>query len=296
MKFGVCLSNYGEVSSPDIVRETAVEAEDLGYHSVWVTDHILMPKDSGTPYERIYESLTSLAYLAGVTSEVKLGISSLVLALRNPIVAAKQLATIDCYSGGRLMLAVAAGWNETEFNYLGAPFHTRGKFVDEALEAIRLLWENSNPVSFSGKVTGKKFSAAVFDPKPVQKKVPIWIAGNSSAAMKRAAEVGDAWHPNAYPLEVFRPMVERFKRMGSGNSKQVCVRIALNPEIKVNEYVSPQGERRLVLGSNMELNSDVLSALDQMGVNYVVVAPNHNGKTSLRVQLDSLRVFAKRFL
>src|SRR2546428_9816430 len=95
MKLGVCVPNYGETSTPDAIQRIAVEAEQMGFDSVWCTDHLLMPRNSGTPYERIYESITTLAYLAGVTSKVRLGISSLITAMRNPVVVAKQLATID---------------------------------------------------------------------------------------------------------------------------------------------------------------------------------------------------------
>lgn len=109
------------------MRTMALEAEKIGYDSVWTTDHILMPTQSGTPYEKILESITSLAYLAAHTSTVKLGISSLIMAMRNPVVVAKQLATLDEISGGRVMLATSAGWVEKEFNYLGSDFHTRKK-------------------------------------------------------------------------------------------------------------------------------------------------------------------------
>src|SRR5208282_4858455 len=95
LKFGVCIPNYGESFSVEAMRMVAVEAERLGYDSIWTTDHVLMPTESGTPYEKILESITSLAYLAAHTSTVKLGVSSLILAMRNPVVAIKQLASVD---------------------------------------------------------------------------------------------------------------------------------------------------------------------------------------------------------
>ena len=95
MKFGVCLPNYGETGSAEGLRRVAITAEELGYDSVWTTDHILMPTNSGTPYERVLESISSLGYLAGITTKVRLGISSLIMTMRNPVVALKQLATID---------------------------------------------------------------------------------------------------------------------------------------------------------------------------------------------------------
>ena len=114
MKFGICVPNYGESSSPEGLRTAALEAERAGCDSLWTTDHVLMPRNSGTPYERIFDSITTLAYLAPITNRVRLGISSLIIAMRNPVVVAKQLATIDNLAGGRLMLAIGAGWNEKE--------------------------------------------------------------------------------------------------------------------------------------------------------------------------------------
>ena len=137
MKFGVCIPNYGESLGVETMRSVALEAESLKYDSVWTTDHILMQQNSNTPYERIFDSITTLAYLASVTSNVKLGISSLIVAMRNPVVVAKQLATIDQLSGGRLMLAIGAGWNEPEFSFLGSDFRTRGRRVDESIRLIR---------------------------------------------------------------------------------------------------------------------------------------------------------------
>ncbi len=149
MKLGVCVPNYGETSSPVALDTIAAEAESLGYDSVWCTDHILMPERSGTPYERIFDSLTSLAYLAKATKRVRLGISSLITPMRNPVIVAKQLATIDNLSNGRIMLATSVGWNETEFSHLGSNFHNRGRRLDESIRLIRSLW--SGKTSFESK-------------------------------------------------------------------------------------------------------------------------------------------------
>src|SRR5947209_16525567 len=199
MKFGICVPNYGESSSPEALRTVAMEAERAGCDSLWTTDHVLMPRNSGTPYERIFDSITTLAYLAATTDRVKLGISSLIIAMRNPVVVAKQLATIDSLSDGRLMLAIGAGWNEKEFAHLGSNFHNRGKRLDASIRLIRALWRGET--SFKSRVLGLEFSDAVFEPRPVQRHLAIWIGGTSKAAMKRAATLGDAWHPNLQLLD-----------------------------------------------------------------------------------------------
>src|SRR5207245_11455828 len=140
MKFGVCVPNYGESSSTEALRNVALEAEQAGCDSLWTTDHILMPKNSGTPYERIFDSITTLAYLAGINKRVKLGISSLIIAMRNPVVVARQLVTLDNLSGGRLMLAIGVGWNEKKFAHLGSNLHSRDKREDESIRLIRAIW------------------------------------------------------------------------------------------------------------------------------------------------------------
>src|SRR5712691_10146287 len=140
MKFGVCVPNYGETCSKEALRAIASVAEETGYDSVWCTDHILLPRNSNTPYERILDSITSLSYLCAVTSRVRLGISSLITAMRNPVIVAKQLATIDNLSDGRVLLATSAGWNENEFSHLGSNFHDRCKRLNESIRLIRALW------------------------------------------------------------------------------------------------------------------------------------------------------------
>jgi probable F420-dependent oxidoreductase len=287
VKFGVCVPNYGHTESVEALRKVAVGAEELGYDSVWTTDHVLMPTESGTPYERILESISSLAYLAGTTNRIKLGISSLILAMRNPIVAVKQLATIDNLSGGRLILATSVGWNETEFKYLGSNFHDRGRRLDEYIQLIRTLWKGGM-VEFEGRKTRIMFKGAVFEPRPVQQKLTVWISGNSKAAMTRAVNYGDAWHPNVYPLEVFRELVTEFRKIPNGAKTPICVRIGMNMKSKSRDYTGPQGDRRLILTGDMTENRNTLSELGRMGVEYAVIAPSPDGRATVEEQLDSL--------
>ena len=296
MKFGVCVPNFGETASVDGLRIVAVEAEKMGYDSVWTTDHILMPARSGTPYERIFESVTSLAYLAALTSTARLGVSSLVLALRNPAVVVKQLATIDHFSGGRVMLATGAGWNESEFVHLGSNFHDRGRRLDESIRLIRGLWVSGADAKFEGRKIPHKFSKAVFEPRPIQKTLTIWISGNSDAAMRRAATLGDAWHPNVYPLDLFKELISKFREIPGAKDKAICARVALNPKTTSPEYTGPQGERRLMLTGNMPENKRTLSELEKLGVSYLLVNPSTKGKIPVSDQVASLRIFAEEFI
>ncbi len=145
-------------------------------------------KTAGTPYEKILDSLSTLAYLAPQTKTIKLGISSLIVAMRNPVVVAKQLASLDAFSGGgRVLLAMSAGWNEKEFSFLGSDFHSRGKRLDETIRLVRALWRGES--DFESKSL-PSFRDAVFEPNPSSKDITIWIGGTSEAAMRRAAERG----------------------------------------------------------------------------------------------------------
>jgi len=289
MRLGVCVPNYGETSTPDAIRRIAVEAERAGFDSVGCTDHLLMPRNSGTPYETIFESITTLGYLAGVTSKVRLGISSLITAMRNPVVVAKQLATIDNLSNGRVMLATSAGWNEKEFSNLNSNFHNRGKRLDESIRMIRALWKGET--SFESKVLNHRFSDIVFEPRPLQKHVPIWIAGNSKAAMKRAVKLGDGWHPNLFPLDIFRKMVADFRESSpEARNKMITVRVGSNPKAETSDYLSPQGERRVLLSGNRAQNKEIIRTLEKLGVSYLVVALSPDGKASIADQMDGMKM------
>lgn len=294
MKFGVCIPNYGMTLSVDGICHVALEAERLGYDSIWTTDHILMPQESHTPYERIFDCLATLAFLAPKTKRVKLGISSLVIAMRNPAVVAKQLASIEAFSNGRVLLAMSAGWNEKEFSFLGSDFHSRGKRADESIKLIKSLWRGDS--MFHSRTILQSYENAVFEPKPASN-LTVWVGGTSTAAMKRAINLGDAWHPNVMPLDKFRETVGKFRSISpEAKNKQICVRIALNSKATKSEYVGPQGDRRVVLSGDMNMNKEIVSELEKLGVSYSLVVPDSDGKTVISDQLESIRFFAKEFL
>ena len=292
MRFGVCVPNYGSYSVKEL-RTVSLEAEALGYDSVWLTDHVLMQGNSGTAYERILEAITCMAYLAAVTERVKLGISSLIIAMRNPIIVAKQLATIDNLSSGRAMVAIGAGWNEKEFSNLGSSFHDRGRRVDESIKVIRALWKGGTEFQ-EGKHIGINFRNAAFEPRPLQGWLTVWIGGTSEAAMKRAIRLGDAWHPNVTPLDQFERMVDRFREMPKGDKKDICARIGIDSTSDRSEYVGSQGEKRIMLSGNRKENREIIERLSCLGVKYLVLATSPNGRVPVDTQLDSLRMFYSR--
>ena len=197
MKFGVCLTHYGrEVGSVELV-EAVEEIERLGFESIWVTDHVVIPegvREAQLIYrEHMLEAFTVFSYLAAVSQRALLGSSIIVLAYRNPVVMAKMLASIDVLSGGRVIFGAAAGYMEGEFDALGARFEERGDVSDEYLRIIREIWTHDR-TSFSGRYFN--FDNVSTSPRPVQQPgPPIWIGGRSKRAMRRAVELGDGWHP-----------------------------------------------------------------------------------------------------
>ncbi len=295
MKLGACVPNYGETSSPDAIRTVAGEAERLGYDSVWCTDHILMSKNSGTPYEKIFDSIATLSYLAATTFRVRLGISSLIVPMRNPVVIAKQLATIDNFSKGRVMLAVGAGWNETEFANLGSNFHNRGKRLDSSIRLIRSLWSGSD--SFDSSLLGTRIRDGVFQPRPARDELTIWVGGSSPAAMRRAVKLGNAWHPNLQPLSKFKQLVSEFRETSAdAKSKEICVRIGINLKAEKSEYASPLGEKRIMLSANRSENKVIMEELEALGVHYAVIVPSPDGRVSVPDQKIALETVAREFL
>lgn len=295
MKFGVCVPNYGASSSAEAISAVALEAERLGYDSVWTTDHLLMPRNSGTPYERIFDSIATLAFIAPQTKKVRLGISSLIIAMRNPVAAAKQLATVDAFSGGRLLLAIGVGWNQKEFTSVGKDFHDRGRRVDDTIRLLRSLWKGHT--SFRGKWIPQRFDDAVFDPRRASGELEIWIGGTSEAAMRRAATLGDAWHPNVFPLETFRSLVGQFRESSPmAKSKPIHVRIGIDTKAEDSEFTAAQGDRHIRFTGDMDANARVVSELEELGVSYAILVPNSDGKTPIGGQVKSIGAFAERFV
>jgi probable F420-dependent oxidoreductase len=189
---GAILPNFGETSDPCRIRGTAALAEELGFDSIWATEHILVGREElVAPYRRVYDPFVTLGWLAEATKRVALGTSIVVVPLHHPVHLAKQAATVQEQSGGRLLLGVGMGWYEPEFRMLGVPFEGRGRRGDEALRLLRALWRGET--SFRGEWWS--FSDAVFAPLPDP--VPeIWVGGSSPPAIRRALELGDVWHPS----------------------------------------------------------------------------------------------------
>jgi len=188
---GVILPNFGAQSSPGAIRQIAEAAEELGFDSVWTTEHIIVGPEGVDPYGRVYDPLVTLGWIAGWTERVALGTSIILVPLHHPIRLAKETATLQELSDGRLRLGVGTGWHEDEFRFMGIPFRGRGRRADESLRLTKALWRGEP--SFAGEHWS--FDGATFAPVP-EAAPEVWVGGSSAPALRRALELGDAWHPS----------------------------------------------------------------------------------------------------
>ena len=289
MEYGFYLPNSGAGAEPDALADIAKQGDRLGFYCMVMPDHILQPNqvDSTYPYSLTGdilaagqsgdgewpEQITTLAYLAGVTERIRLVTSVMIIPYRNPILTAKMVSTLDMLSKGRLILGAGVGWMEEEFELLDAPpFAERGAVTNEYLEAFIELWTKDDP-KFEGKYVN--FSNITFLPKPVQKPYPpIWIGGQSKPAIRRAARLGDAWHPvGAIPATPLEPeelaenlvlLREYAEKAGRDPSKiQVSVKAPLY------DSGDSSGPRRRFTGSADAVRQDVQTYSD-VGVTHLI--------------------------
>lgn len=205
--FGCTIPASGAFADVALLRAVAVTAEELGFDSIWVSDHLVIPDriDSPYPYSPdgrfrldarapYFEPLTVLTFLAGVTRRVRLGTHVLILPYRNPIVTAKVVTTLDHLSGGRVDLGIGVGWMKEEFEALGYDyFDRRGAVTDEQIQVLKAIWTEDVP-SFDGEFY--RFPPIGTHPHPVQRPhPPIWVGGHTRPAIRRAARLGDGWLP-----------------------------------------------------------------------------------------------------
>src|SRR5579875_821806 len=191
MKYGVAVRNMGPQSTAATIRACAAAAESLGYDALFVSDHLCIPPDqtegSGGRY---LDVLAALAYLAGMTNRIRIGVSVLVLPYRPAVLTAKQIATIQELSGERMILGVGVGWMRPEFEALGVDIRKRGAITTETLRVLHHLFE-TDAAPYSGRLIS--FPPFVFLPRPARP--PIWVGGSGPNAIERAVEFGDGWHP-----------------------------------------------------------------------------------------------------
>jgi probable F420-dependent oxidoreductase len=276
MRFGVTIPNNWGIADPRQVLAMGPLAESLGYDSVWVMDHLL---NSGYIRERLddkpyYHPLAVLSYLAATTRRVALGTSVMVLPYHNPVELAKYVATLDQMSGGRVILGVGAGAMAEEFESLGVPFGQRGALTNESIAIMRELWSAADPQFKSPRwnLTGFKFA-----PKPRQASIPLWVGGSSEGALRRAATMGDGWHPTGMPPDGFRAGREKVRQLAAGAGRDpdaLAFSIRLEVEIAGRPSSARAAARTRLHGDDPAQMIDGIRAYQRAGAEHVVLALN----------------------
>ena len=197
MKFGIQGVNNGPISTADAVARVTLKAEELGYESIWTGEHLVLPDPYAPPAPvepecRFVDSVATLAFMAALTQRIKLGSGIILLAQRDPVVLAKELAGVDVLSKGRLLFGLGVGYVPAQYEALGIPYEERGARTTEHIEVLRTLWSEPHP-SFDGQFT--KFSGIQSNPRPIQEPhPPIIVGGDSKVAFRRAVAQGNGWY------------------------------------------------------------------------------------------------------
>lgn len=267
MKFGVAFANVGPMAHAQGAVALAQAAEAGGFESVWTVEHTIVPSgyESTYPYSPtgkmpgpedsdIPDPLIWLTFVAASTSTIRLGTGILILPQRNPIVLAKEVATLDRLSGGRVELGIGVGWLEEEFDALGVPFAERGKRTDDHVAVLRALW-TQDKASHDSEFT--RFTDAISRPQPTQANIPIVVGGHSKAAARRAGRLGDGFFP------------------GKGSHEDLAELIAVM-RATAEEHGRDPDAIEVTAGGNGALGSkalDEVKALADLGVARVIVPP-----------------------
>ena len=289
MQFGVCLPQYGRDVSFDDLQAVAGDAEAMGFHSVWASDHIITPEHMHASIGPVFfDAFVLLSHVSAWTERVKLGTTVMVTPYRNPLVAAKLISSLDALSGGRVILGVGAGGAPDEFAALGISESQRGARTDEYLAAMVQLW-TTDPSSFRGRFVD--FENVRFAPKPAQyPHPPIWVGGRSDAALRRAARFGEAWHPTYMPLEALRERMDRLAATSAEIGRDVPPQTTLHLSVAFDDRDVGSAVRRYGRGAPEQVAED-LACYRSMGVGTIVC--NFRGASTDEVR-RAMETFARR--
>lgn len=273
MQFGVWIPNCRHLATAEIIRSTALRAEQLGYDSVWVSDHVVVPNALVPRIGAcIYDPLVTLSVIAGATQRVRLGTTVLIVPYRNPVLTAKMISSLDALSGGRVIVGIGAGWLAEESAMLGVPFNERGPMTDEYLAAMQELWTSPAP-SFAGKYT--QFDELQFEPKPVQKPYPpIWVGGHGRASLRRAVATGAAWHPINHSVADIQSGRAELKRLSDALGRPSPPALTLRNDTRVlrsgEQAPIPLHGGRVLAGEPNAL-AEQINELKAIGVEHLVI-------------------------
>ena len=315
MEFGLSIPNRGPLAMPEIIREIAEAAEGLDYGYLTVSDHIAVPRkiDANYPYSEngqfrwasdgevdCMEQFTLIAWLAAVTIKVRIMTSVIVIPHRNPLFMAKSIATTDVLSGGRVTLGCGAGWMHEEFEALNLPdFGARGHVTNEYLDVMKIAWTDPNP-SYQGRYFN--FTNVDLEPRPLPTPhPPIWIGGESMAAIRRAVSHGDAWYPfGSNPkfrmdkLETYKTRRDRLWQCAEETGRDpTSIALSYNcafHNAEAQEHI--EGGRQLFTGAPEQRAEDIL-ALGNLGVTTMIINVGSNDKNEM---LDRMSEFSENVI
>ena len=273
MDIGVWLPNCRHLAISDLIRRTAARAEELGYDSLWVSDHVVVPNANIVNFgETVYDPFVTLSVAAGLTNRVKLGTTVLIVPYRNAVVTAKMVSTLDALSNGRVILGVGVGWVPAESQMLGLPFAERGAMTDEYLRVMRELWTSPEP-SFSGRYN--QLADFKFSPRPVQQPhPPIWVGGHSRSALRRTVEFGETWHPINLPVEKLRAGRDELASLSErfGRAQPPAVTLRNDIRVALDGAETPKSAHAgVVLSGRPEELIGQIEELRQAGVEHLVL-------------------------
>jgi probable F420-dependent oxidoreductase len=271
MRYGIALPNFTGVASPEAIEAAAAVAERLGWDAVWTTDHVLVDRsDDAADYRVNYDAIGTLAWVGGRHRSLRLGTSVIVVPQRNAVILAKELATLDALSGGRVVAGVGVGWNRREFGNLAAAdrFEARGAYLSETIVLWRHLWSGSSE-PFEGRF--HQLDDFIFGPLPAQgAKLPIWIGGRSEPALRRAGRLADGYHSSATSPEAYAKRVPVIRAAADEAGRPMP---ALSARTRVEFGTAGGASYYAMRGSSEEIAAEVRKYAE-LGVSDLAVAFN----------------------
>ncbi|MAV27007.1 MAG: LLM class F420-dependent oxidoreductase [Gammaproteobacteria bacterium] len=272
MKFGLFGINNGVCGDPAIMMAVSRQAESRGFESVWTGEHVVLPDPQvppspAPPLMDMVHPPVALAYIAGCTETLKLGTGIALLAQRNPVVLAKEMAGLDFVSRGRLIMGIGAGYLKAEFDALGIDFSARGARSDECIDVMRELWTSDNP-TFDGRFT--RFSGIQSRPQPVSPGgPPIVVGGSSDAALRRAVTRCQGWYGFALNEEQTKDCLDRLAAMAEKHPRPESL-----------------GPLEISVSPRVRMNDDVLAAFEDMGVHRLILLQSGQTQDALLQFVD----------
>jgi probable F420-dependent oxidoreductase len=264
MKYGICLPNFTDLASPEAIEAAAGVAERLGWETVWTTDHVLVDRGKdAADYRTVYDAILTLAWVGARHPSLRLGTSVIVVPQRNAIVLAKELATLDTLTDGRVIVGVGVGWNRKEFANLDEAdrFHVRGSYVNETIALWRHLWSGSTE-PFAGRF--HSIDDFAFAPLPPQgAALQILVGGRAEAALKRAGTLGDGYHSSASSPQSYAKRVPIIRAAAEAAGRPMP---ALSARVRVEFGPADPGSRYYAMRGTSEEVAAEVRAFAEIGV------------------------------